>query len=202
MKIEPINLESLHTRIAKLERQNHRLKFAGAAALACAALVAIMAQKPASKTLEANEIVVKDSAGNTRIRIGVDPTTDAAQMWLQTAKADEGASLSQSGLLLKQNGAVRTIVENGALSLANSKGQANIKISAADDAERALSIEGSSGSLFYLPGHSLEIQDSDGYETSIGGSDVRAATATPVLATGAASIILSDPDKKVLWKAP
>jgi hypothetical protein len=202
MKTQTISLESLHNRIANLERQNGRLKISGAVALACVAMVALMAQKPAPKTLEANNIIVKDSAGNTRVRIGVDPTTDAAEMWLQTAKADEGASLSESGLLLKENGAARTIIQNGNITLGNSKGQPNIKLSADDNAERALSIEGNSGNLFYLPGHALEIQDADGYETSIGNSDLRATAGAAAHSTNAASVILFDPDKKVIWKAP
>ena len=202
MEGQAFNFEALHRRVTKLERQNRRLKIAGAATLACAASVALMAQKPTQKTVEANEFVVKDSAGQTRVRIGVDPANDVAELWLQTANGNEGASLSDSGLLLKQDGAVRAILANGNLSLANSKGQANIKLSAADGAERALSIEGPSGNLFYLPGHALEIQDADGYETSIGTTDLPAKGSAAAQTTNAASITLFDPDKKPLWHAP
>jgi hypothetical protein len=202
MNRQPVGLESLQESVLKLQRENRLYKRLGAAGLAVLALLIVMGQVSARKTVEANEFVVKDSAGNVRVRIGVDPANDAAELWLQTAKGDEGASLSDSGLLLKQNGVVRTVVESGDLSLANSRGQANIKLSAADDAERNLFIEGNTGYLSYLPGHALEVSDSDGYETSIGSSEIRGATTADARQTNAAAIVLTDPDKKVLWKAP
>ncbi len=194
-------IDALQTRIAKLEKENRLFKRAALAALAGIALLAVMAQAPARKTIEANEFVVKDAHGNARIRIGVDPKNDAAELWLQTAKSDEGASLSDAGLVLQQNGVVRTILENGNLSLANSGGQANVKFSADDDAERDLTIEGASGSLFYKPGEALEVTDSDGYEAAIGATDVRSANGSSTH-TNAASVVLTNPDQKVLWKAP
>jgi hypothetical protein len=202
MSRQPMSLESLQESVLELQRENRLYKRLGAAGLAVLALLIVMGQAPARKTVEANEIVVKDSAGNVRVRIGVDPSNNAAELWLQTPNGDKGASLSDSGLLLKQNGVVRTVVESGDLSLANSHGQANIKLSAADDAERDLFIEGSTGYLSYLPGHALEVSDSDGYETSIGSSEIRGATTADAHQTNAAAIVLTDPDKKVLWKAP
>jgi hypothetical protein len=201
MEIRPECVDDLQTRIAKLEKENRLFKRVGVAALAAVALLVVMAQSPARKTIEANEFVVKDAHGNARIRIGVDPKNDAAELWLQTAKSDEGASLSDAGLVLQQNGVVRTVLENGNLSLANSGGQANVKFSADDDAERDLTIEGANGSLFYKPGSALEVNDSDGYEAAIGNTDVLTATGATAH-THAASIVLIDPDQKVLWKAP
>lgn len=201
MEIHPVTLANLQARIAKLEKQNRRFRRIGIAALASAALLFLMAQAPSRKTVEANEFVVKDAHGNVRIRLGVDPKNDSADLWLQTAKADEGASLSDSGLLLQQNGVVRTVLDSGDLSLANTQGVANVKLSAADDAERDLSIEGPNGFLFYKPGEALQISDSDGYETAIGPTDAPGASGSSAR-TNAASIVLTDPDRKALWKAP
>ncbi len=202
MNQELQQFDNLRDRIAKLERQNRFFKMAGAAGLLGIAALLFMGQAPASKTVEANAIVVKDAAGNARVRIGVDPSNDAAELWLQTAKGDEGASLSDSGLLLKQNGVVRTIVANSAVTLTNSKGQPNVRLTADDDAERDLFIEGNSGFLQYLPGHALEISDNDGYMASIGSTEVRTPGAVTPNQTNAASVTLLDPDKKTLWKAP
>jgi hypothetical protein len=201
VQVDPAILESLQGRIAKLEKQNRQFKHVGVAVLAALTLLVLMAQAPARKTVEANEFVVKDAHGNTRIRLGVDPKNDSADLWLQTAKGDEGASLSDSGLILQQDGVVRTVLDSGDLSLANTKGQANVKFSAADDAERDVSIEGPNGYLFYKPGQALQVSDIDGYTTSIGSTDVRGAAGASTH-TNAASIVLTDPDGKVLWKAP
>jgi len=201
MELRPDNSAALQIRIARLEKENRLFKRVGVAALAGVALLAVMAQAPARKTIEANEFVVKDARGNARIRIGVDPKNDTAELWLQTAKSEQGASLSDAGLVLQQNGVVRTVLETGNLSLANSAGQPNVQFSADDDAERDLTIEGANGSLFYKPGQALEVTDSDGYEAAIGNTDVNGANGSAAHTT-AASIVLTNPDQKVLWKAP
>lgn len=201
MEFHSVDLEDIQGRIAKLEFENRWFKRIAVAALAAVALLFVMAQAPARKTVEANEFVVKDAHGNVRIRLGVDPKNDSADLTLQTAKGDEGASLSDAGVVLQQNGVVRTIIDDGDLSLANSQGLANVKLSAADNAERDLSIEGPSGYLFYKPGEALQISDMDGYMTSVGSTEVR-DTAGKTSRTTAASVVLTDPDQKVLWKAP
>ncbi|HKQ88133.1 MAG TPA: hypothetical protein VJS43_15355, partial [Candidatus Acidoferrales bacterium] len=104
--------ETLQIRIAKLEKENRRFKKLAVAALAGIGLLFVMGQTPARKTVEANEFVVKDAHGNTRIRLGVDPKNDSAVLWMQTAKGDEGASLSDSGMILQQDGVVRTVIGN------------------------------------------------------------------------------------------
>jgi hypothetical protein len=199
MEFQPADIARMHYRISDLEKANRRLKRIGAAAFASIALFLVMAESPARKTIDANEFVVKDAAGNVRIRIGVDPKSDAAELWLQTPKGNDGAALSETGLVLKQNGVVRTILASSALTLSNSAGQPNVRLTAADDAERDLFIEGNSGDLSYLPGHALEISDSDGYTAAIGRAELRAPGAVQ---TNAAALTLFDPDKKVLWKAP
>lgn len=195
MELTPAILD----RITKLEIANRRLKRIGAAALASIALLLVMAQSPARKTVEANEFLVRDAAGNVRVRIGVDPKSNAAELWLQNPKGDDGASLSETGLILKQSGVVRTILASSALTLTNSSGQPNVRLTAADGAERDLFIEGNNGDLSYLPGQALEISDSDGYEAAIGRTQLRTSGAAQ---TNAAALTLFDPDKKVLWKAP
>lgn len=204
MNSHRVSLEALQERIAKLEVQNRWFKRCGVAALAGGALVAIMAQSPSAirKTIDTNEITIRDTHGNVRARIGVDATNDTAEMWLQTAKGDEGTSLSQNGILMKQDGVARTIIGESSIKLTNSKGVPNVTLTAVDDAERDLFIEGSNGYLQYLPGHALEIADSDGYEASMGSAEIRGQGAQTATQTNAASFVLFDPDKKVLWKAP
>jgi hypothetical protein len=202
MNSHAASLENLQNRIVKLERQNRRFKQLGAIGLAGVALMLVMAQAPAKKVVEANELAIKDSAGRVRVRIGVDSSNDAAELWLQDAKGDQGASLSNSGLLLKQGGVARTILQSGEVTLANSHGQPSIKLSGAEDAEHAVAIEGGTGNLFYAPGEPLQISDNDGYEASIGSTELRPTSTAGAGKTSAASVVLFDPDKKVIWKAP
>jgi hypothetical protein len=195
------SLENLQERILQLESQNRRFKRLGIAGLAAIALVALMGQAPARKVVEASEFDVKDAAGNVRLRLGVDSKNDTAELWLQTSKGDEGTSISQNGIVMKRDGVGRTILGESSITLTNSKGQPNVRITADDDAERDLFIEGNTGFLQYLPGHALEISDNNGYETFVGSADVPGA-AKAGESTTAASVILTDPDRKILWKAP
>ena len=57
-------------RIEKLERQNRRMKQAGTIALVLAGAVLLMGQAPATRTVEANEFVLKDGSVVVRGRWG------------------------------------------------------------------------------------------------------------------------------------
>ena len=60
--------QALTGRVDKLEKQNRRLKQAGAVALIIAAAVVLMGQASPPRTVEANEFVLKDSSGTVRGR--------------------------------------------------------------------------------------------------------------------------------------
>jgi len=66
------DLESLSSRILKLEANNRRLKKAGIALLLVALGVSAMAQAPPKKAIEANEFVLKDASGNVRARLSME----------------------------------------------------------------------------------------------------------------------------------
>ena len=63
------NWTAVVERLEKLERQNRRLKQAGAVALILAAAVLLMGQVPSHRTVEANEFVLKDGDGRMRARL-------------------------------------------------------------------------------------------------------------------------------------
>lgn len=66
------SLQSVSDRLARLERQNRWFKRAGFALLLLAAAIAVMGQAGASRVLEANEFVLKDSAGKVRARLSME----------------------------------------------------------------------------------------------------------------------------------
>ena len=88
----------LQERLLKLEKQNHRLKQLGAAALIIPALLLVMGQAPSRKTVEASEFILRDNSENVRARLSVDEKLSAAQFVLfdkegkQRIKADSGLS--------------------------------------------------------------------------------------------------------------
>ncbi len=74
--------QSLVTRLEKLERHNRwmeRCLVSVTLAGVAVALVAANQEKPAKKTIEGEEIIIRDSAGKKRIFMGVDKTKEAGE---------------------------------------------------------------------------------------------------------------------------
>jgi hypothetical protein len=108
-------IEILTVRVARLERANGRLKLAGVALLL--ALVSLgFAGKP--RTIEAEQIVIRDSHGRTRITIGTPAVSgaaigverDAPTIWLADEKGADRAILATDGLYFA-NGRARPLAE-------------------------------------------------------------------------------------------
>ena len=75
MNSAPLNMEVLQDRLLKLEKQNRRFKQLIVAALIVPALLLVTGQAPSKKTIEANEFILKDSAGKIRAELSVSETT-------------------------------------------------------------------------------------------------------------------------------
>ena len=88
-------------RLEKLERQNRRMKQAGAVALILAAAVLLMGQAPATRTVEANEFVLKDSSGTVRGRFST--YEQNTHLWLYDANGKSRMWLHVGGLVLWDN---------------------------------------------------------------------------------------------------
>lgn len=66
------DLSALVRRVEKLERQNRRLKLLGAGVLLLAGSVLVMGQAPSNRTIVASKILLEDSVGRVRARLGMD----------------------------------------------------------------------------------------------------------------------------------
>jgi hypothetical protein len=71
MQISTPDLQSLVTRVDKLERQNRLFKRGGLALLLAAATLILMGQARPSDTLEAHGFVLRDSSGIKRAELAV-----------------------------------------------------------------------------------------------------------------------------------
>jgi hypothetical protein len=74
METSTPSLQSLAGRVKRLEKQNRWLRRAGLAVLFLAAAVGVMGQARPSRVVEANEFVLKDSAGRVRARLSMEGT--------------------------------------------------------------------------------------------------------------------------------
>jgi hypothetical protein len=178
-------IEALAERVAKLEVQNRRFRKALTAALVAASAIAVMGQGRTSRTLEANEFVLKDTSGTERARLSVD-TTIGPILTFYGEKNQISASLHGGDEpLLYLNKA-----ENkGSLMLQNS----------------GVTIWGKTGRFrvdLGEEGPSLDLKDNEGYSTTLGRTNLIVPVSGRKERTPAASLVLFGKDQKVLWSAP
>ena len=202
-------------RLEKLERDNRRLKRFGAAAMVLvAALGLVAATRPVPSVLKAHELEILDNAGRVRIRLGVGPRKEGADVTLFDAagKRREDLGADDAGaawihFLDSQGHAAMLLVHIPArlstfLGL-GSEGQSEITL--ARPATKAgppspgidIAVRGASEPSVALFGP-------QGFRMVLGSAQTRTVTTGATQQTSAASIVMFGNDKKhhVIWKAP
>jgi hypothetical protein len=199
MYSESLSLEDLQGRLLKLEKQNRRFKQLGVAALIVPALLVVMGQAPSKKTVEANEFVLKDANGRIRAKIGMGldfQHKDGPAIVLFDAENDSRISISTS--------------EDDAQVLVNSHqagASSSMWAGAPGNRGSGLGVTGPAGVVRVNlngpvgDGPQVSVEDKEGYSTQIGRSDLVTKTGREEK-TPAASLVLFNKDKKVMWSAP
>jgi hypothetical protein len=124
MNSHPASLGDLQERVVKLERQNRRFKQFGAVALIIPALLVVLGQAPSKKTVEANEFVLRDDAGNIRARLFMtkETTTTAKQLLglddLTPVKIPPEATLA----MYDNTGNIRVMLNGSDIAFGDAKG--------------------------------------------------------------------------------
>jgi hypothetical protein len=194
-------IQDLHERLLKVERQNLRFKRIGAAALVVAVSLLVMGQASQKKTVEANEFVLRDDSGNMRAKLSVDEKTSVAQF-----------------LLLDKEGRLDIKLDSawgGSLAVADAQGTTRVNISST-----AILLKGNERESLYLDPTAvgftssngivkttlgqaqLHLTDDQGFSASLGLAELVTPRTGEVHKTSAASLVLFDKDKNVIWKAP
>jgi hypothetical protein len=178
-------VQVLAERVAKLEAQNGRFRKAVMAALVAASAVAVMGQARTSRVLEANEFVLKDTAGTVRAHLYADTTIGPTLTFY-----GEGNYISAS-----LHGGNEPLLY---LNKAEGKGSSMLKNS-------GVTIWGKTGRFrvdLGEEGPSLDLKDDEGYSTTLGRTDLVTPASGRKERTPAASLVLLGKDQKVLWSAP
>jgi hypothetical protein len=199
----PARVEELERRLLSVEKQNRRLRQLGAALLVLVTSLIIMGQAPSKKTVEANELVLRDGNGNVRARLGMAgdfftvpelklvDEKGTTRVRLRGGYDRVGGAANFSGVsVFDEHGRERGIFdadENGAaLVIMNVKG--------ADDA-----LVRAEGIMVSGP---VTVSDEKGFRATLGTTDLVTPRSGEIHRTSAASLILFDKDKNVIWKAP
>jgi hypothetical protein len=200
MTTDPQELQTFRKRLGRVEKENRLMKRTGLVLLSLVALAVVMGQARPNRTVEATAFVLKDDSGIVRAKLFVDPLRQGPSLSLYDssgvarvtlAQGDKGSS---AGLFLyndppeRYGGAEMLLTPDGATVLLASAKHGNLI---------ALSTNSPT-----VPGPALEISDAEGYSATLGASESKAPGTGERRTTSAASISLTDKNRKVIWSAP
>jgi hypothetical protein len=181
-------------RLGQLEKQNRRLKWTGvaiaAAFLALWGIGSISQASPATGVIEAQKVIFKDANGNVRGWIGVFGKgselilgNDQAQPRMRLLVSSDASDLHFYG---SQNSGMNLGVDSGDPAVSMVSSAAN----------------GAAGIAFAKGGPNLTLKDEAGFSTVVGATGLEPLAGSGVSQRSAASIVLLNKDKKVIWQAP
>jgi hypothetical protein len=185
------NLQVLQERISKLEEKNQRLKKLNTAILVLLSAVLLMGQSaPSPRVLEAQKFVLKDSDGNVRGWIGT---------------IGKGSELILGNVNAQPM--IRLIVSTDSSDLhffGSRKSGMNVGLDSGTPDISMIGAEGNGGAkiTFKEIGPSFSLEDAKGSSTIIGASQLEKPANHKANLTSAASIVLLDKDKNVIWQTP
>ena len=193
MNSHQYELGHLHDRLLALEHQNRRFKRFGAALLVVLALVVVMGQAAPKKTIEANEFTLKDESGNIRARLFVTAKTTTKMTVPGFAEPVPVTYQAKPTLALyDEKGQANGIIDDDSVTFIKSR----VSLSGG-----VLSLGDQTSAVVVSP-YSVALFDEQGFETTLG----RRALVTPrsgeTQMRSAASIVMFDKNKNVIWKVP
>lgn len=201
MDVQP-DVKSLCERVERLEKQNRWMKRMGVVAILSAVvlLVSGQAKLDTKKTVDANEFVLKDANGVVRAKLGMGAELlmkNGPGLVLYDERGQERASIATSEEKTQIN------VSGGGFTTSSS-----MWAGAPGKDGSGVAITGPSGVVRMnlngpvIGGPQIGLQDMEGYETHIGKTDLVFAKSGKTQQTSAASVVMFDKDKKVLWSTP
>jgi hypothetical protein len=204
MDVQP-DVKSLYERVDRLEKQNRWMKLMGVVAILSAVvlLVSGQAKVDAKKTVEANEFVLKDTNGVVRAKLGmglVFPLKDGPGLVLYNEGGHERAAVAaseeQAQIRLTSGGPVTSFASSSMWAGLPGKDGSGVAITGPSGVVR-MNLDGA-----VIGGPQIALQDKEGYETHLGKTDTVFTKSGKTQQTSAASVVMFDKEKKVLWSAP
>ena len=194
MTSESPELQTIMQRLGQLEKQNRRLKrtgFALGAALAVLWGIGSIGQASSpTGVIETQRIVFKDAAGNVRGWIGVFGKGSELMLGNDQAKPMMRLLVSSDASDLHFYGS-----QNSGMNLGVDSGDPAVSMVGA-------AANGGAGIEFTKGGPSLTLKDEAGYSTVVGATGLEHLAGSQAHQRSAASILLLNKDKEVIWQAP
>jgi len=191
MRSEILELQAIRERLCELEVQNRRFRRGGVAILGVLSAVILMGQAaPSAHVVEAQRFILKDSDGKVR-------------GWMGTI--GKGSELTLGNVNAQPM--MRLIVSTDAsdlhffgsrmsgMNLGLDTGNPDISMAGAEK-------NGGARITFGKDGPTLTLEDAKGSSTILGATQLEKPVNTGAHPTSAASIVLLDRDKRVIWQTP
>ena len=205
------SLECIQNKLLHLEKQHSRLKALGGATLIALVSLLAMGQSASKKTVEANEFVLKDDSGTVRARLSLNVPVGAAPSSPAVARLDFFDEKGKKRIAL--DGGISSGGFSG-LSLYDERGIARIQLFAMDMFGASLLISDAQGDLKTrlkegevmaadsVMGRQVQVFDAQGFSATLGVTELVTSTTGETHKTSAASLVLFDKNKNVIWRAP
>jgi hypothetical protein len=212
------SLDELQVRLLKLEKQNSRFRQLGVAVLIASASLIVMGQAPSKKVVEGNEFILRDDSGNVRARLSMNVPSGAApgfpavvQLILFDEKGKKRVAVN-GGTSVNTLGFVQHEPRSGVpgLTLFDEQGRARgyfVETDAADLGPMLQLLDAQGNARVYLAegvvkADSVTAKDAEGFAATLGVTNLVTPKTGEKHTTSAASLVLLDKDKHVVWKAP
>lgn len=226
------NIEPLRQQVAVLERRLRRIQGAIGIILLALTATIVMAQTASKRVLTANEFVLRDSAGVDRAKLGLErggasltifDSQRRMRVRLSEGLAGDGRSPTsdEAGQIDLYGGGGRMVnlhtgsdgsrllfwrvnesPGTGLTSEINLSGE-SVEPGVSGGPRLAMGSPSNARHIVIDAGApQIRVMDGEGFETHIGSTDLIVTQTGTTSKTSAASLVLFDKNKKVLWSAP
>jgi hypothetical protein len=231
MSPQSSDCSAITERLDRLEKENRRLKRLGLAALAVMGAALVMGQSPTNRTLEANEFILKDASGSVRATLKMNKGEPWLTLSGSNGKS-EATLMPDAVEFADSNGIDRVMLGSHSAAFYQREGGKNVVtdegpglvLSGPDGTGRADLRGMTDGAALYLygpnrdrdnkllrvtlssgaggNGPSLSISDDQGFQAVVGSVSLLAPSTGGSTRLSAASMVLFDKDRKVIWNVP
>ena len=193
----------INPRLEKLERENRRMKKIGIVSIVFGSVLFISGQATTNKVVEANEFVLKDGNGKARARLAMVAVSDTTLMQKDIPNLSfydtEGHPRIFIAALPEES---RIYLNDSQQTMHSAMWAGSAALSGA-----GVSITGRNELVqvtldTFIEGPQLVLKDKEGYSAEMGRTDLVQTKTGKVEQTPAASLVLFDKGRKVLWQAP
>jgi hypothetical protein len=193
----------INARLEKLERENRRMKKIGIVSIVFASVLFISGQAKTNKVVEANEFVLKDGNGKARARLAMVAVSDTTLMQKDIPNLSfydtEGHPRIFIAALPEES---RIYLNDSQQTMHSAMWAGSAALSGA-----GVSITGRNELVqvtldTFIEGPQLVLKDKEGYSAEMGRTDLVQTKTGKEEQTPAASLVLFDKGRKVLWQAP